>query len=344
MFFKKDQELEKLKNRLRKIEAFYSESIKTRKQINSPEIEQLQELFKDYKKAIKGFIDSFRKNKDKSMENYKAAINFASEIDRLLNFEEKNQQADELKVLSRQSEQIEIIKQNYPNINKNDFYLIPKELILQSTSKEYRNFLKEAGYGDLDSCEGILIEKKISKVNIKWRDGKKFVEDQGYKLLTTCLMYKLFIPHIKLLAEQGDKDAKKTLKEMVNTKAEWMEDLILNKSKIKIGNSERSIVLPAENNRFDRSDLNEFGYPNAVRSKGEFYYWHPSAKENVVIRNRDPGLFLDCDRGSSVLSEGLGVRRAKILPKKIKGALTLAEPDQEGKLSFPEGGGLSLTN
>src|SRR3989344_9403753 len=312
--FQKDQELEKLKNRLRKIEVFYSESIKTRKQINSPEIEQLQELFKDYKKAIKGFIDSFRKNKDKSMENYKAAINFASEIDRLLNFEEKNQQADELKVLSRQSEQIEIIKQNYPNINKNDFYLIPKELILQSTSKEYRNFLKEAGYGDLDSCEGLLIEKKISKTNINWYNGKKFVEDQGYKLLTTALMYKVFIPFIKDLAKKGNKDAEETLKEMINSKAEWLNDLILNKNTLKIENKEIELDLPQQDGIVDRAELNQFGYPYQLQNKGEFYYWYPRGDKIAVVRDRGSGLGLVLVRVPSDAYGVLGVRRAKIIP------------------------------
>ena len=92
-----------------------------------------------------------------------------------------------------------------------------------------------------------------------------------------------------------------------------MEDLILNKNKVKIGSREIVLSLPSGNGAyFDKSDINEFGYPNTVnQQQGEFYYWHPSAAENVVICLRYSGLGLDIYRDLLGVSGGLGVPRAK---------------------------------
>ena len=51
-----------------------------------------------------------------------------------------------------------------------------------------------------------------------------------------------------------------------------MEDLILNKNKVKIGSREIVLSLPSGNGAyFDKSDINEFGYPNTVnQQQGEF--------------------------------------------------------------------------
>ena len=204
-----------------------------------------------------------------------------------------------------------------------------------------KRFLEESGYApDLDRASGLAIEKgilRISKevraaakdsgisitgrlnsylVDINQTDGRRLVELLGYKLPTTAVMYKLFIPHIKLLAEQGDKEAKKTLEEMVSKKAEWMEDLILNGNKLKIGSRERALSFPAGRGvYFDRSDINEFGYPNAVnKQQGEFYYWAPNRAENAVIRDWVSGLYLICGWGPSDSGGGVGVRRANFFP------------------------------
>ena len=209
---------------------------------------------------------------------------------------------------------IEPDKLDVAEYDESRFYFIPKELILSSTTQNYRTFLKEAGYGDLDSCEGILIEKKISKTNITWYEGRKLVEDQGYKLLTTALMYKVFIPWIKSQASKGNKDAQKTLKEMINSKAEWLNDLILNKNTLKIENKEVKLSLPQKDGRFDRDDLNEFGYPLKVEDKGEFHYWYPRGDKMVVIRNWGFELGLDINGTPSGAVDGLGVRRAKFFP------------------------------
>jgi len=205
-----------------------------------------------------------------------------------------------------------------------------------------KRFLEESRYApDLDRASGLAIEKGILKADdniaqviqnnrivaviedntkyitsINQTNGRKLVEALGYRLPTTAVMYKLFIPHLKLLAEQGNTEAKKTLEEMLNKKAEWMYDLILNGNKVKIGSREKQLVLPSGNGvYFNRSDINEFGYPNTVnQQQGEFRYWAPNRAESAVIRDGDSGLGLGCYWGPSVSDGGLGVRRAKFFP------------------------------
>ena len=191
-----------------------------------------------------------------------------------------------------------------------DSYVIDKELIMQVTTQEYREFLKEAGYADLDNCSSIHIAKNMLKwnqsirdaalradlsltgnddeyvVNINQTDSRKLVETMNSKLLTTCLMYKLFIPHITNLVSQGNEDAQVTLDEMFYTKAEWLEDLILDQSKVKIGAKEISLALPTKDGWFNLKDMNEFGYPTKINKKGEFHYFYYEVNdENAAIRS-----------------------------------------------------------
>ena len=222
---------------------------------------------------------------------------------------------------------------------QNGFYQIDKPRIVAATSPAYRKFLRESGYGDLDSCSRIEIAKGVLKydqavrdagtraglnltgadrqyvVNIDHPNAKKLVEALGYKVPTVGLMYRLFIPYIKDLVQQNNAEAQVTLNEMTDTstaKAEWLEDLILDKTRLKIGTQERIIVLPDKNGSFDRADINECGYPISVKSSGEFYHWHVSGDERAAIRNGNPELSLNLDRGPSIEDDGLGVRLAKI--------------------------------
>src|SRR3989344_2661866 len=186
-----------------------------------------------------------------------------------------------------------------------------------------KRFLEESGYApDLDRASGLAIEKGILKaddniaqliqnnnitaviedntryiIRINQTNGRKLVESLGYRLPTTGVMYKLFIPWIKEQAFKGNKEAKKTLEEMVSKKAEFMEDLILNGNKLKIGSREKQLVLPSENRvYFDRSDINEFGYPNTVNQQpGEFRYWASNEDKSAVIRDRGSELYLYCN-------------------------------------------------
>jgi hypothetical protein len=217
-----------------------------------------------------------------------------------------------------------------------EFYQIDKPRILAATTPEYRKFLRESGYGDLDSCSGIGFAKSVLKydqsvrdaarrvklshtgsdgdyvVSINHPDARKLVEALGYKVPTVGLMYRLFIPYIKELTRQGNTEAEETLYEMVSTKAEWLEDLILNKTRLTIGTQERKITLPDKDGRFDSTDISEFGYPNAVRDTGKFYHWHISRNKSAAFRIRGSELNLHLDRGPSMEGSWFGVRLTKL--------------------------------
>ena len=224
---------------------------------------------------------------------------------------------------------------------EDNFYKFTMDQVRQVLTPDYLRFLRDSGYApDLDRASGLAIEKgilRISKevraaakdsgisitrrlnsylVDINQNNARRLVEALGYKLPTTAVMYKLFIPHIKELLEQGNKEAKKTLEEIVSKKAEWIEDVILDKSKIKIGGKEKQLVFSESHGYFDRSDINEFGYPNTVNQhQGEFRYWAPNRAENAVIRNGGSGLLLSFDLGPSGSGGGVGVRRAKFFER-----------------------------
>ena len=217
-----------------------------------------------------------------------------------------------------------------------DFLKFPIADVRNNLSQNYLNFLKQSGYApNLDNATELGIAKYPLKINkevkeaaetagisisgkansylasINHTDSRKLAETLGYRLPTAAIMYKLFIPYIKNLTESEDKDAKAMLKVMTDTKAEWLEDLILNKNKLKIGNDETGIVLPMQDNRFDRSDINEFGYPSQIKDQGEFYYWYPRNNEVAVIRSRGSELLLNCDWAPSDSGGVFGVRLAK---------------------------------
>ena len=224
------------------------------------------------------------------------------------------------------------------NLN-NGFYQIDKPRIVAATTPAYRKFLRESGYGDLDSCSRIEIAKGVLKydqavrdagtrasltlsgndgdyvVDINHSNARKLVEALGYKVPTVGLMYRLFIPYIKDLVQQNNAEAQVTLNEMTDTsvgKAEWLEDLILHKTRLKIGTKEKRLSLPDKDGRFDRAGINGFGYPISVKAAGEFHHWHVSGDERAAIRNGNPELSLNLDRGPSIEDDGLGVRLAKI--------------------------------
>jgi|GEM_PF-2142634 len=210
-----------------------------------------------------------------------------------------------------------------------DVYTFDRSAIHQATTPAYRTFLKDAGYADLDTCSGLSIAKNILRytqevrdkgvngvdgeyvVNITHTNGKALIESLGGKLLTTKLMYSLFIPYLKDQVQAGNSEAQATLKEMTDTKAEWLEDLIVDQSKLKIGLNERILNFPKTDAFFERVDLNEFGYPTTVKSAGEFRYWYPRDNVRAAFRNGGVGLVLDLGRGPSGANDELGVRRAK---------------------------------
>ncbi len=221
---------------------------------------------------------------------------------------------------------------------QNGLYLIDKPRILAATTPAYRKFLKDSGYGDLNACSAIGFAKNILKIdpavrhaaaginlNLQGNDGdyvvninhpnaRKLVEALGYKLPTTALMYRLFIPYIEDLANQGNAEAQATLKEMTDTKAEWLEDLVKDKRDVWIGTKSKRLSLPDRDGRFDRQDINEFGYPDNVKDQGEFYYWYPRSNEVAAFRDGDSELDLILNWGPSIVFGGLAVRPQKIFP------------------------------
>ena len=222
---------------------------------------------------------------------------------------------------------------------QDNFYIFPIQDVKAALTQKYIEFLKESGYADLNSCSGLGIEKTILKaddaikellarknisavieentnyiVSINHSNSKRLIEALGCQLLTTNLMYNLFIPYLKAKASSNP-EAQATLSEMVKTKMEWLEDLVLDKSKVKIGTKTLSSALILDRDgRFGRSDLNEFGYPLAVRGTGEFYYFSPKGDKRAAFRVSGSYFVLDLNREPSFENCRLGVRRTKFFP------------------------------
>ncbi len=236
--------------------------------------------------------------------------------------------------------------QNQIKLIGTDFYTIPQSRLIAATSADYRKFLKESGYADLDFVSGLHVAKEMLKwnpivrnavqtarlnhtgadnayvVNINQIDARNLIEleDNNNRILTTCLMYKVFIPYIKDLVSQGNQEAQATLYEMINTNGEWLEDRILTSGiigrgkKVQIGSisaKEKTISLARSNGYFDRADLNDFGYPKRKKDVGEHNYLAPNAAENAVFRDGYSCLYLSLNWEPSFMLETLGVRVAK---------------------------------
>jgi len=156
------------------------------------------------------------------------------------------------------------------------------------------------------------------------------VEGLGYKIPTSALMHILFIPFVIELFEKGDIEAKSILQEL--GRGEWLDDVIINKEKLKIGNMETVINLPKkQHGKFKITDLNEFGYPNKVRytklpfiisntsphkdkdNIRKYFYSIPTSNENVVFRGWCLGWDLRCDHHLTMSCVTIGVRLAKFI-------------------------------
>ncbi len=209
----------------------------------------------------------------------------------------------------------------------------PKE-IRSVVSPRYSTFLKEAGYADLSKTLTLLVAYRSLKFDNRVRtvaeeqelnfldsegyvtrvnqaNARKLIHALGGKLLTSVFMYKLLIPSLKEAAKQGSTEAEATLSHMKDELAWHLEDRILDGRTLVIGDARTNLVLPQTSGMFNRSDLNEFGYPNTVKQKGEFRYWPPNGKENIVIRSRNSELVLNLDWAPADSFDFLGVVFAK---------------------------------
>lgn len=127
-------------------------------------------------------------------------------------------------------------------------------------------------------------------------------------------MYRLFIPYIRTEAAKGNVEAIETLKEMTDTKVEWLEDLVLDKTKLKIGSKQIDLLVAQTNGYFAQNDINQYGYPENVKANGntgDHYLWAPNENERAAIRGRGSELYLNLDWVPSDAGGVLGVRFAK---------------------------------
>jgi|SRR3989344_1667821 len=205
-------------------------------------------------------------------------------------------------------------------------YFIPRSTILASLSREYRTFLGRAGYGNLTTCSGIQIGKKLlefengrelheyEKISRAASRGtltydkidhygakhlleERFTMRSRGKVLTVGLMYNLFLPYIKRLAEEGSLDAQSTIEEMRRS-SEWLEDRVSaceNCHEIRIAENVnkrvtsgiKKIDLPPFNHRYGGEDINEFGYPKE-KSYDERHFDENSELDYILCDNTEP--------------------------------------------------------
>ncbi len=208
-------------------------------------------------------------------------------------------------------------------------YVFGRREIETALTSNYLRFLKEAGITDLDKIPNLFVAKYVLKRDKRVEDAvkgqgvqcryaedgtvgyisqpnaRRLIHSLGGIVLPVGVMYKLVIPQLKQAAE-GNESARETLEEMTSIYIEWLEDLVLDKTRLKIGTQERIIVLPDEDGIFDRQDINEFGYPTRVRPSGEFYHWHVRGDERAAIRSGGSVLDLDLSREPSMGATGLG--------------------------------------
>ena len=149
-------------------------------------------------------------------------------------------------------------------------------------------------------------------VNINQQNSRKLVKQLNGRLLTTQLMYNLFIPYLKQEAPNGSQQASLTLGEMYNF-GEWLEDQIINKNTLKIDNKKTKIDLPKSEGHFNKSDLNEFGYPKELREKNEYCYWHPVSNNIAALRDGDSRLTLNLCNDFDLKFSEVGLRLVKFL-------------------------------
>ncbi|MBS3174945.1 hypothetical protein J4440_03640 [Candidatus Woesearchaeota archaeon] len=222
-------------------------------------------------------------------------------------------------------------------------YRFAEKEIREVLSPEYIEFLKEAGYVDLKETPNLYVSGKllimdndvrtvcqshpeigidhtsyapneiITKINQD--KSRKLVENlRGLngnygKVLTTAIIYRLFIPKIKKAANSGDSCAKATLNEMVRGYSELMEDEVLNRRKLKIEKAYRNLEQLPQSDYFDNLNLNEFGYPKVTKEEGEFYLHNNLNLERIVaLRSWGYGLDLYLNWEPSIGGDKLGVR------------------------------------
>jgi len=359
MFFKKrDQELEEIKNTLKEIEIFYSRRLEILKQRDAEELNQFKEfkkLFKDYKKAIKEFIDLFRKDRYISIENLKVAIDFSRRLDEELRSEQEDCQSNKLILL----------------LNK----LNPKEIELKPMSKSQSSYkdwiiLPANKHGDY-SYPDLLVSINKYHYNKDWYKCHSLLHKEGCFMLTI----RQFVDFLNLLRSGNAKyaDGSSVPRNIQDNLFMWIAEVLYPQTaewldakfgiskityhKINSDGTYKEVTeplkdcclteanLPGINLNYWLSNANHQGLLRKNNLYGNLSDWFPrrgyvawfnvySAKAGSV-HDRDP----------KKSDWEIGVRRAKIFSGYRKGGLSISEPNQEGQLSYSKRkGDLSFTD
>ncbi len=214
-------------------------------------------------------------------------------------------------------------------------YVFREPEIKAALMPEYLAFLKEGGIVDLERTPNLFVagsllskDKRVEDtirtkgikcayagdgtvVNISQPYARKLVHGLDGVVMPVGIAYRLVIPALKEAAKESNESARETLAQMTDDYVEWLEDLVLDRTRLRIGTQERTIALPDKDGRFDRQNISELGYPNSVKGKGEFYYYFPREDERAAIRNRGSELNLLLNGEPSLVDGRLGVRFAK---------------------------------
>ena len=176
---------------------------------------------------------------------------------------------------------------------------------------------------------------KDDLVQITQAEARKLAENLGYKLLTTGIMFNLFIPYLEEMIKYGvDQEAKSTMREMLNG-SEWLADIVYDRTDAielaipnfgkkvakeisigprKIGINDITLELPEDQGYFHRTDINVYGYPERSRYSQEFFYYpdEKNSSKTSVLRgfgNKVGIGFVETECKSQVI----GMRLSKII-------------------------------
>ena len=201
----------------------------------------------------------------------------------------------------------QITQRPYP---ESYFYKYSKVQLEEKLSKEYIGFLEEADLVQWAKLDFLFIAKRLLEVdnnvrqvatlqgikiskgykgnvlaNISQENAKNLLDQIGYIMPPTGIMYRLFIPDMEEKSNSCE-ETKETLRQMIKDYAELMIDRTLGQKTLRINNAQREIILPNHDGYFSKEDLNEFGYPEKVKlDNGEYrYLYDVNGDECGVIR------------------------------------------------------------
>ncbi|MFA4886886.1 MAG: hypothetical protein WC595_01610 [Candidatus Nanoarchaeia archaeon] len=189
-----------------------------------------------------------------------------------------------------------------------EFYFFPKETILERTTWEYRHFLLESGYGNLEDCQGVMIGKRFLKSERKlrelatqrsitfsstkdghmgfseWKEARRMVRELGYRMVPSGIWYQILQPHLIEVKEKSrwwQREVKRGMKE-IEKESEWLADYLSGPNQVLVGNkitAAKMMLLETDSKKgkgihdfvvmnSSLTQLSDFGYP-VPKSKTE---------------------------------------------------------------------------